>query len=913
MAVQSNIQGEEKQKTNWHALSSDEVLQTLNVSAEGLSSREAQARLSHYGKNALEKQEGPSAVRLLVKQINSPIIYLLLGAAGLSFVTGHNIDGAVILAVVVLNSLLGFIQEWRAQRALESLHKISAPHAKVLRDGEIDTVPAQEIVPGDILVIETGDRVAADARLLEEQDLQVDESALTGESEPADKDPANVDPDAPIADRRNMVWMSSPVRAGRGRAVVVATGMETALGDIAGQVHQAEEQQTPLQRQMAKLGRILGIAGVSLAVFVFGLGLLMGYGLEEMMLYGIAVAVSSVPYGLPAVVSITLALAVQRMAKEHAIVRELPAVETLGSTTVICSDKTGTITRNQMTVARIWAGGKTYEVTGEGYNPEGSICPESGGEMQEGKNPAFDALMALGALANNAAIQEEEGEWHLEGTPTEGAILVASRKAGIDPEKLQEEQPRQDEIPFSSEDKYMAVLHNRQDGKDFVVYVKGAPEKMLNFCSHLMEDGEIVELDDDRRKKLQEVNDTFARMALRVVAGACRDVGQDFQLEPENVKQNLVLAGMWGMADPPRPAAIAAVKQAKDAGIHIVLITGDHATTAAAIAKRVGITEEEDAAVTGPELEKMSPQEVADHALTKGVFARVSPAHKLKILEALKERDQIVAMTGDGVNDAPALQGAHIGVAMGRSGTEVAKEAADMVLTDDDFATIVHAVEEGRTIFANLRRVVFFLISANAGEVITLIGALLIGVELPLTAIMILWINLVSDGISTVPLGVEPRHSDVLNQPPRAPGEGMLNGKIIRRILLLTPFMAAGTLGLFLYDMRSSNYAFAQTRAFTTLVAFQWFHLLNARSFHLSVFRVGLFSNRWLAISLGIAVLLQLGAVYTGVGQLVFGTVPLSALDWLACIALASSIFIADEILKALGVHGKPPKQTQAS
>ena len=892
-------------QSHWHALEAGQVLDRLDASGEGLAQEQAGRRLQEAGPNTLKAEEGVSPWRLFIRQVHNPLIYLLLAAAGVSLLAGKTIDAGVIAGVVLLNTILGFVQEWRAEGALAALREMAAPHTRVLRDGREQDIEAHDVVPGGVLVLETGDRVAADARLLFSDDLHADESALTGESEPVAEEPGQVDADAPIGDRSNMVWMSTSITGGRGRAVVVETGMQTEMGEIAGEVRATGREQTPLQKRMHRLGIILGVLGIVLAGLVFGLGLLRGYKTLDMLLFAVAVAVSAIPEGLPAVITVTLALGVRRMADRHAIIRRLPAVETLGSTTVICSDKTGTITENQMTVRKIWAGGQEFEVTGEGYHPEGEIRSDRGDTLEQVPE-AMDRLLEIGVLANNADIREDEdGSWQAEGNPSEAALLVAGRKAAMEPDVMREECQRVAEIPFSSDRKYMAILACGQDQRRAAL-VKGAPDRILKFCSHVLMDGERVELDDEERREIEEINERFANEALRVMAGAYREFDADKQgLDESEVQQDMTFAGLWGMIDPPRKQSAPAVAAAREAGIRPVLITGDYAATALAIARRIGVTED-DKALSADDVEKMDTRELAEATLDAGVFARVSPAHKLKIMEALKDQGQVVAMTGDGVNDAPALKGADIGVAMGQSGTEVAREAADMVLTDDNFATIVDAVEEGRTIYANLRNVVFFLLSQNAGEILTLGGALVLGLPLPLTAIMILWVNLVTAGACTIPLGVEPGHEDVLKQKPRRPGEQIINKVVLRRIAMLAPLMAIGTMGLFWANLDGAL-SRARTIAFTTMVVFEWFQALNSRSLRQSIFSIGLVSNRWLLLGLGIAVVLQVAVVQTPLGGWLFGTEPLAALDWLWIVLVSSSIWIADEILKRFGVHGQRP------
>ncbi|MFW6155462.1 MAG: cation-translocating P-type ATPase [Planctomycetota bacterium] len=888
----------------WHVMDLDDLLGRADASSEGVTDEQARQRLAEAGPNTLTAEEGVSPVRLLARQVHNPLIYLLLGAAAISLVAGKTVDAGVIVGVVVLNTVLGFVQEWRAEGALAALRKMAAPRARVLRDGRGRNVEAPEIVPGDVLILETGDRVAADARLLSGDDLRVDESALTGESEPAAKAPGRVEDHAPLGDRHNMVWMSTSVTEGRGRAVVVETGMQTQIGRIAGEVRATGREATPLQKRMHRLGIMLGVLGIVLASVVFVLGLLEGYETVSMLLFAVAVAVSAIPEGLPAVITVTLALGVRRMAGRHAIIRRLPAVETLGSTTVICSDKTGTITENQMTVRRIRAGGRTFEVTGEGYRPVGTIRTAEGEDVTEPPD-ALNRLLRIGALANNAGIREVDDGWRAEGNPTEAALLVVARKAGMDPDAMRETVERLAEVPFSSDRKYMATLHDAPESNGRIACVKGAPDRVLKNASAILIDGEPVPLDDAKRREIRDVNERFAGKALRVMAGAYRAFPADkADLDEADVQEGLTLVGLWGMIDPPRKASAPAVAEARAAGIRPVMITGDYAATALAIARQVGVTDD-GRALSAEDVERMDERELAEATLDAGVFARVSPAHKLKIMAALKGHGEVVAMTGDGVNDAPALKGADIGVAMGQAGTEVAREAADMVLTDDNFATIVDAIEEGRTIYANLRRVVFFLLATNLGEVLTLGGALLLGLDLPLTAVMILWVNLITDGACTIPLGVEPRHGDVLRQPPRDPAESIIHRAMIRRMALLTPIMAAGTLGLFHWHSQANGLPYAQTVAFTTLAAFQWFQSLNARSPVLSIASIGPLSNRWLLLGLSIAVVLQVIVVQTPVGAWLFGTEPLRAPDWLWIILVSSTIWIADEIFKRLGVHGR--------
>lgn len=878
---------------NWHSIDTEEALKLQGVSEKGLTSDLAKERLAETGPNSLEVEEGSGPLIMLLSQIHNPLIYLLVGAAVLSLFVGHKVDAAVIAGVIILNTLLGFFQEWRAEGALDALRRMSSPHARVIRNGNPKEINASEVVPGDILILETGNRVAATARIIWSEELEIDESALTGESLPVSKSPETLEEDIPLAEQKNMVHMSTSVTGGRGQALVVGTGMNTEIGRIAAEVRATEREATPLQKKMNRLSTVLGIGSIAFAAGVFGLGLLRGYEVLEMLMFSVALAVSAIPEGLPAVISVTLALGVQRMAGKNAIIRRMPAVETLGSTTVICTDKTGTITKNQMTVQKIWAGELTYWISGEGYTPKGEIRTEGG---EKDLSDDLRKLLEIGLYCNNALLKEKDGQWSIEGNPSDGALVVAAKKAGM--ERIPERAERLSEIPFSSSTKYMATIQLAENGTEHVAFVKGAPEHILEFCSHVLINGETVELDNKLRNKIAKLCDQFASEALRVLAGAYREIsGAEGNLERAEIERNLTFAGLWGMIDPPREESIEAVRKAKAAGIRPVMITGDHAVTALAIANAVGISDSTEA-VTGREIDSMEKHELAQAALELGVFARVTPAHKLKIMESLKEEGHIVAMTGDGVNDAPALKGADIGVAMGITGTEVAKEAADMILMDDNFATIVQAVEEGRVIYNNLQRVVFFLLATNLGEILTLVAALVIGLDLPLTAVMILWVNLVTDGTCTVPLGMEPGHADILKRSPRDPKEFIIDRVSLIRIAILTPIMAIGTISLFWFANKSGGLAHARTVAFTALAAFQWFQAFNARSSSQSIFTVGPFTNRWVLLGVGSAIIMQIGAVQSPLGHMLFNTVSLPLSNWLLIFMVSSSIWVADELMK---------------
>jgi Ca2+-transporting ATPase len=882
---------------DWHAVGPEEALSAAASGVDGLSAQEAESRRQQWGANRLTAQAGISLFGLVIKQLRSPLIYMLFAAAVLSLIGGHTVDAGVVAAVLVLNTVLGVLQEWKVEKAVEALQKLASPRARVIRAGHIEMIDAEEVVPGDVLVLETGDRVAADARLLSSADIRLDESALTGESETVGKSAEPVASEIALADKTSMVWTSTAVTDGRGRAVVVSTGMDTVIGGIAGEVQAAGQKQTPLQKRLANLGSVIGAAAIGFASLVFFVGLARGYEMVEMLLFAVAAAVSAIPEGLPVVISVVLAVGVQRMGRRNAIVRQLPAVETLGSTTVICSDKTGTITRNEMTVTRLWAGGRFFAATGEGFAPRGEIRSEDGSELaSDGGATDLGTLLSLGALANNARLehQEESDSWSVQGSPTDGALLAVAAKGGIEVEQ-RNETGRLDEIPFSSRFKYMASLDRVDGQQEPRLHVKGAFERVLSASDRFLVDGEEVAATEELRREAEQAAESMAENALRVVAGAYRRIDKD-SADRSDAEEELVFVGMWGLLDPPRSSAIRAIADARRAGIAVKMITGDHASTARSIAERAGLMDEDGKVVTGLELDEMSDEELRERVSAISVFARVSPAHKLRIVDALQDSGEVVAMTGDGVNDAPALKRADIGIAMGITGTEVAKESADMILTDDDFATIVSAVEEGRIIFDNLRRVIMFLVTTNLGEIIMIMVALAAGLPLPLTAVMILWVNLVTDGVSDVPLGLEPKHSDILARKPRPPEEGVLTWRYIRRILVLAPVIAAGTLGVFIYAQ--DDFVKAQTLAFTTLVAFEWIRAFSSRSLTDSIFTLNPFSNLWLLGGIGLGVVLQIAAIHWSVAQRIFGTVALSPAEWALALAVGSTVLFVDEVLK---------------
>jgi len=839
---------------------------------------------------------------------------VLLAAAGISLLAGKTADAIVIAVVILFNTAIGFFQEYRAEEALESLKAQAAPEADVLRDcPEVRdcielSIPTGRIVPGDIILLDAGARVPADARLIEAANLEVEEAMLTGESIAAAKTVAALEGEAlGVSDRTNLVYGGTIVTNGRGRAIVYATGAHTEMGKIATLIQETEKVQSPLQRQTSDLGKKLGLLALGMATATIVLGLALSLPFAEIALFALAGAVSSIPEGLPAVMSITLAVGVNRMARRKAIMRRLPAVDTLGAATVICSDKTGTLTTNQMTVQRLLAGDKAVAVSGAGFAPEGEFT--MGGEPFD-PNAASEVRLALciGALCNDARLvrheHDDRADWEIRGDPTEGALVVAAAKAGHHKEELEESYHRVDELPFNSKVKFMATFHRNGDD-EVLVFVKGAPETVLERCTARRVNGAARPLDEADREAILEANHNMASDALRVLGLAYQAIAP---AEVERVKEDLayghpvelVFVGLAGMMDPPRPEVPEAVARAQGAGIRVMMATGDHKVTGEAIARQVGILRTGQRTLTGPEVQQMSDDELDAVIEHTAVFARVAPEHKHRIVQSLQRQGHVVAMTGDGVNDAPALQAAQIGVAMGITGTDVTKETAEMVLTDDNFASIVNAVEEGRVIFQNVRKVVKFLLATNIGENLTLLASLVLFASkgLIVTPVQILWVNLVTDGILDITLAMEPKEGDVMDEPPRDAQARIINREIVQNLLMTASLMAIGTLWMFGRASNSGSLIYAQTMAFTTLAMFQVFNSLNCRSRKRSVFELGLFKNRYLVGAIVLSVVLQLLAEHVPFMQAALGTVPLSWGDWGLIVLITSSVFAADELRK---------------
>jgi Ca2+-transporting ATPase len=876
--------------TPWHMRTVEDSFERLKSTPSGLTNSEAARRLASCGPNELQAAGRVSPWAILLEQFKNILIIILLLATAFSAFLGHGVEAIAITVIVLFAVVLGFVQEYRAERAIEALREMAAPAATVIREGRERRVPARELVPGDLILLATGDKVPADVRLIEAVNLQTVEAALTGESAPVEKHTRPLEDERlPTGDRKNMAYAGTAVTYGRGRAVVVATGMATEFGKIARMLEAVETSKTPLQENLDRVGHALARAAVVVVIIIVAPGLFRGQPFIEMFIFGVALAVAVVPEALPAVVTISLALGVKRMVRRNALVRRLPAVETLGSTSVICSDKTGTLTRDEMTTRRLFVGGRLLEVSGTGYEPRGTFSMN--GTAVE-PNESLSLLLRAAALASDARLERNEAgdKWEVKGDPTEGALVVAAAKAGLGKAELDAQFPRVSEIPFMAETKRMTTLHETPDGR--TAYAKGAPEVIVQSCARLLTEGGEEPLDDARRAEVLEVARRMAGEALRVLAIAYkRDAA------PEDAEQGMTLLGLVGMIDPPRPEAQAAVRECEEAGIKVIMITGDHPLTAKAVADELGLSKAGQV-VTGAELEEMSDEELERAAGSVEVCARVSPAHKLRVVTALQKRGQVVAMTGDGVNDAPALKKADIGIAMGITGTDVSKEAAAMTLTDDNFASIVAAIEEGRGIFGNIKKYLMYLLSSNIGEIGLMAGAALAGLPLPLSALQILYVNLATDGLPALALAVDPPEDDLMRRPPRDPRTGVFTRPVVLLMLVGGLWSTVVNLSLFIWALNSGrSVQEATTMTFVSLVLIEFFKAYNFRSDRHSVLRRP-FANKWLNIAI-VWELVMLGLIlYVPLLERTFGTYGLSPRDWLLIVAVAFTISPVLELAK---------------
>ncbi|SEK29732.1 cation-translocating P-type ATPase [Halomonas daqiaonensis] len=890
---------------DWHALSTEEALQRLEGRAEGLDSTEAERRLAEHGPNQLKQAQARPWWKRLLEQFNNILMLVLIVAAIASLGLGHTLDATAIFGVVLIIALIGFIQEGKAEQALESIRQMLSPQANVLRDGRRETIPAEELVPGDIVLVESGDRVPADLRLLEARRFRTEEASLTGESTPVDKDTTAVDDEADLGDRTSMAYASTIVVQGNARGLVVETGAHTQIGRISEMLRGVEQLKTPLLRQIDRAGQVLAFFILVAAALTGAFGALVhGQPLGEMFMAAVGLAVAAIPEGLPAIVTIGLALGVQAMASRNAIIRRLPAVETLGSISTIFSDKTGTLTRNEMTAQAIWLPHGEVHIEGIGFSPEGSFHRISDGKPEGAaldldEDHALRHFLKVGVLCNDAELAEEEGRWKIHGDPTEGALVVAAAKAGLTAEKLRGDHSRRDAIPFESERKYMATLHE-VDGEQLLL-VKGAPDRLLEMCHRVRHGSEVSELDVEL---WEERIHALSERGLRVLALAEKRVSDIHELVDEHAEEELVLLGLVGLLDPPRDEAIEAVKDCLAAGIRPVMITGDHAVTALAIAKQLGFAHTE-RGISGREIEALSDAELEAIILEVDVFARAAPEHKLRLVQAMQAKGGICAMTGDGVNDGPALKRADVGVAMGIQGTEAAKEAAEMVLADDNFATIVGAIREGRKVYDNIRKTITFLLPTNGGQGLAIMLAVLAGTTLPVTPLQALWVNMVVAVTLGLALAFEDAEQDIMVRPPRDPDASLLDLFLLWRVVFVSMLLLVGVFGMFSWILQhGGSEMLARTGAVNMLVMGSAAYLINSRYLLLSTLSMaGIFGSRPVWASIGIIVMLQLGWTYLPFMQVIFGSEGLGLGHWGVILAGSLAIYLVVEAEKRVLRH----------
>ena len=922
------------QSKSWYALSPEETLKELNVSEGGLSQSEAQKRLAQYGSNELQKEKRSSRIKMFLEQFTDILIVILLIATALSVAIGEIVDAIVIIAIVLATAILGFVEEFRSEKAVEALKKMTAPTAVVLRDGKEVKIQSTEIVPGDIILLHTGDKIPADARLLKSFNLKIDEASLTGESSPVNKNIDSCGAEADLNDRRDMVFTGTVVVYGRGEAVATSTGMNTEFGKIAKMVQITEEEETPLEKRTKSIGKWIGILSVAICLGVGVIGIVEGRNPIDMALWGISLAVAAVPEALPAIVTGALAVGMYRMAKVNTIVKKLPAVETLGCTSVICSDKTGTMTKGEMTVQRIFVDDQVVKVSGVGYEPEGEFLVEN--QKIDPKNERLGVLLTAATLCNDAKLEKDTAteRWIIKGDPTEGALIVAAAKAGLWKQDLEQQQPRIGEIPFSSERKCMTTAHI-VSGKKKLAYMKGAPEIVLDKCTKVMVNGRVSKLAESDRARILEVNEAMARQALRNLGFAFRELPEKVDVFDEKIEKDFVFVGIMGMIDPPREEVKDAIYTCKKAGINVVMVTGDHMLTAVAVAKELnllGENEEEGKALTGVELEKLSEEQLAEMVEGVVIYARVSPEHKMRIVKAWKAKGHVVAMTGDGVNDAPALKRADIGVSMGITGTEVTKEASDMVLTDDNFASIVKAAREGREIYDNIKKYLTYLMRCNIMEILVMFIAVIsvpflariyapnasanaVGsATIALTAAQLLWVNLTTDGLPAIALGIDPGDPDIMERKPRDPNESVFT-RDVKAYLSLAPILMTALLlfGYFFYRPWESQAQLleARTQLLTAMILMELANAISARSLKYPIWKVGAFKNKFLWYAVGSSFILQLIVLYTPGVNSAFDVSAPEPLDWAFAILFTAITFTTLETAKWI-MSMRRKKQTRA-
>ncbi len=877
----------------YYRQSVEDVFKQLNATTNGLSTTEAKTRREQYGKNALPEKGKKHPVFIFLGQFTNYLILILAAAGIISIVIGETIEGIAIIVTLIINAIVGFVQEYRAEQSIESLKKLTGLKAKVLRDGQKQEMHSEVLVPGDIIFLEAGDKVPADARIIEEKQIRALEASLTGESQPAAKNNKIIEKKATINDQKNMLFSGTIIAAGRATALVVRTGEQTEIGRIALEI-QGVSEQTPLQKKLKELSKRIGIIVLGISIIVFLVTWFKGEPMFESFITAVALAVAAIPEGLPIVVTLTSAIGIQRMIKKNVLIRKLSSVETLGCTTVICTDKTGTLTCNEMTVREIFVQNKIIKVAGDGFSAKGEI--QAGEKVKQSKE--YGLLFRIGALCNDASMNGCD-ESTIEnckktGDPTEIALIVSSAKAGLDKLKLENENPRIGEVQFSSERKIMTTVHKSFHHPGRICYTKGAPEIVLNGCSYIIEDGKVRKITKHDKKAIEHAGAQFASRSLRVLAFAYKEIGVHEAIS-ESIERGMVFVGLQAMLDPPRKEVADAIQKCRTAGIKVVMITGDNEKTAAAIGTELGL---EAKIMTGTQIEDLPDLKTVVEDII--IFARVAPEHKTRIVEALKSKGQIVAMTGDGVNDAPALKKADIGIAMGIAGTDVAKDASDMIITDDNFASIVNAVEQGRGIYNNILRFLRFQLSTNTGAILTVIGSVLLSLPLPLTALQLLWINVIVDGPPALSLGMEKIRSTVMTKPPRDPKEPILSKPVLSYVWWAGLLMAIGTLGVFYYGLNSYGTYAAMTMAFTTFVFFQLFNVLNCRSQEDSLFKIGFFTNPATLISIVVVVAIQLLIIYTPIMREVFRTTALDYVQWSIILIVSSTVLVAYELVKLI-------------
>lgn len=890
---------EQTKNLDWYNLKTEEVLKKLETSTNGLNEKEVLNRIEQFGRNELIAEKKDSIWKLLLEQFKNVAVIILIIAAVVSGFIGQALESIAIIVIVILAAVLGFFQEYQAGKAIESLNKMSAPNANVIRDGIEKLITSSEVVPGDIFTLKVGDRIPADARLIEANNLKVDEAALTGESLAVEKTSDSLDSkDLSLGDRKNMVFSGTTISYGRAKAVAVTTGMQTEFGKIAQLLQETESNQTPLQKNINNLSKWFGIFSILLAFIMSSIGLLRGYSLNEMVIWGISLAVALMPEALPAVVTISLAIGVKRMVKKRALIRTLPSVETLGATSIICTDKTGTLTKDEMTIRKIFIDNQELDVTGSGYEPIGNFF-KNGDSINSFKD--LDFFLKTGVLCNDSQLTHKNNIWDITGDPTEAAMIVTAVKAGIKPESIKEEFVRIDEIPFSSEAKKMTTVHKHNN--EILSISKGAPEVIFESCKYIRLNGEIKELTNELKDRLNEIYDKFAREALRVIAISTRQINKDEDHSLDNLTKNMVFEGLFGMIDPPRLEVKDAIKVSNAARIKVVMITGDHKITAMAIGKELGILDK-GGALSGNELEKLSDDELSNIIDDTEVFARISPAHKLRIVNTFMNKGYVVAMTGDGVNDAPALKRANIGIAMGITGTDVSREASDIVLTDDNFASIVSAVEEGRGIFENIKKYLVFLISGNLGTIIGLTSALFLNIPIPLNTINILYINFIMDGLVAIALGIEPPEKGIMKRKPRNVHKGIMDNYSIFSTAVTSIIIGIIVTSIYLYAIKNNpsvaDNKHASTIFFLTLIVSRIFNGFNCTSLTQSVINVRYSKNKYLIFACLLSLLMTLPTIYIGFFNKIFDTIPLNINDWILVCGFSSFVIISVELWKII-------------